>query len=152
MSALIFEYVCEKCGQTFQASGVSDFSYGEFIMRSESGFEVFLDATTNDAFLEVLELVRQHPLIHKLDSHKSGEIAQKVFSVACDLSPKGEKYKIELSPLCPKCLSRNMASWQCVNPPRKSLIETATQLRWHALPYDEKISEVDQEIMKIIHD
>jgi hypothetical protein len=150
MSALIFEYMCANCGFKFEASGVSDFSYGEFIMRSESGLEVFLDASVNTAFMEVLNLVRTHTLVSSMDAHKSGEIAQKVFGVACDLSPKGERYQIELLPLCPKCLSRNIASWQCAKPPRESAIFSATQRRWQTLSPDQKKLEVDQEVKRII--
>ena len=57
MSAVLYKYTCNSCGANFNASGVPEMSYGEFILRSESGEEVFLEAITNQAFNDVCKIV-----------------------------------------------------------------------------------------------
>lgn len=148
MSALVFNYHCSHCGASFEASGVPDFSYGEFILRTNLGEEAFLQATSDNAFLEVLKIVRDHPMISHFDLHKSGEIAQKVFGTACDCSPKGEFYHIEAPPICPICSSRKMESWDCSVPPRLSPINPVTHSEWDSMNLEQKHSKIDQAIRR----
>ena len=54
MSAVVFNYKCNDCNSEFFASGIPDFNYGEFVMRSALGYEAYLNAVENSAFIEVL--------------------------------------------------------------------------------------------------
>ena len=53
ISSVLYSFVCASCGTGFQASVVPEMSYGEFVMRSEFGVEVFWEAISNSAFDEV---------------------------------------------------------------------------------------------------
>ena len=82
MSALIFEYKCAACGASFKASGISDFSYGEFVLRTVAGSEAYLDATVCSAYKEVASLVKEHPLTKGKNERDLSDLVQRVFSVA----------------------------------------------------------------------
>jgi len=60
MSVVAYKYTCANCGHKFEASGIPELSYGNFIMRSITGEEAFLQATTNSDFLEILKMSREY--------------------------------------------------------------------------------------------
>ncbi|MEO9518155.1 MAG: hypothetical protein ABJH45_02955 [Paracoccaceae bacterium] len=133
MSAVLYRYMCNSCGTSFDASGVPEMSYGEFILRSESSEEVFLEAITNQAFNDVCKIVDDYMANSNIDPNSSEDIVQKVFGSICDYGEKGEQFHIGLMPVCPNCLSRDMASWKMINPVQLSKIENATQTKWASL-------------------
>lgn len=150
MSACIYNYVCASCGSEFQASGVPEFSYGEFVMRSDSGSEAYLEAITNSSFNEVSELVESNSLLAGFDERRLGDITQKVFTVACDPTENGETFHIGLKPTCPSCSSREMASWEQVHPLSPSSIPFITHTRWESLDDKEKLNLVDVAIRNLL--
>ena len=146
MSAILYNYVCALCGTKFQASGVPEMSYGEFVLRTISGEEAYLEAITNEAFNEVARGVRAHPSLAGTDQSESGDVAQKVFGVACDLSPCGQRYYIDLNPICPNCSSQEMASWGELHPQQPSPIPSVTQTRWALMDGAEKADVINKAI------
>lgn len=146
MSAVLYNYVCATCGTEFQASGVPEMSYGEFVLRSESGDEAYLEAVSNVAFNEVSNLVEAHPLLAGVDQCRAGDITQKIFSVACDPTPSGQRFHIGMKPTCPNCSSREMASWGEVHPQKPSQIPSVTQTLWATMKDAEKSDAIDKAI------
>jgi hypothetical protein len=134
----------------FQASGVPETSYGEFVMRSKSGREVYLEAILNAPFNEIAQMVESHPRIKEMNENESGDVVQKVYTVACDLSPEGEEFFIDLKPACPCCSSREMASWEEIYPHQLSPIPPVTNTRWLALNDLKKSALVDKAIENLL--
>lgn len=143
MSAVLFKYVCALCKTEFLASGAPEMSYGEFVLRTESGEEAYLEAVTNVAFSEVSIIVRAHPYFVREAPNKVGDVIQKVFGVACDSSPSGQRFHIEMMPTCPVCSSREMASWGEVYPQQPSPIPSATQTQWMSMSGAEKANVIN---------
>jgi len=149
MSACIYRFVCSSCGTAFHAAGVPETSYGEFVMRSKSGREVYLEAISNDPFNEVAQMVESHPHMKEMNENESGDVVQKVYTLACDLSPEGEEFFIGLKPVCPCCSSREMASWEEIRPLQLSNILSVTNTKWLALNDSEKLALVDKVIRNL---
>ena len=150
MSACVFNFVCATCGTKFFASGLSDFEYGTFVMRSLSGEEVYLEAISSPTYHEFRRLVRASPLLESFEDRKRTKVMQEAFTVACDPDRNGEKFTIGLQPTCPKCSSREMASWGPVSPPESSPIPPVLHTRWSRMTAEEKRKTVDIAIRRII--
>ncbi len=150
MSAVVFRYSCASCGHTFEASGILDFSYGEFVMRSKEGSEAYLEAITNEVFKEVSEIVEAHPCLVGADERQSGGVIQKIFGVACDPSPSGNQFHIGMNPVCPSCSSLEMKSWQELYPHMPSSIPSVTHNRWAAMGECKKIEIIDRVIRELL--
>lgn len=144
MSAVLYKYTCASCSAEFEASGAPEMSYGEFILRTESGEEAYLEAVCNGAFSEVSDIVEAHPSLAKAGQNKVAGVIQKVFGVVCDPSPKGHRFHIEMKPTCPACKSREMASWEAVYPLQLSPIPSVTQTRWALLGNAEKADIINR--------
>jgi DNA-directed RNA polymerase subunit RPC12/RpoP len=148
MSSILYKYVCASCGYEFKAPGAPEMSYGEFVLRSESGDEAYLEAVTNNTFNEVSQIVESNPLLEEVSESKSADILQKVFSVACDPAPSGKALQIGLMPACPICSSREMASWGEVYPTKVVPIPMVKHTLWDRLTASEKRTLVDTEVRK----
>jgi len=146
MSAVAYKYVCAECGSAFNASGVLEMNYGEFVMRSEFGEEVYLEATRNVAFNEIADIVEIHPLLLGADQNKIADVVQVVFSEACDPSEKGGVFRIGVHPTCPICSSLDMLSWNEIHPVQHSSIPEVTQNKWAGMTESEKLKAVDKAI------
>ncbi|MFD0896051.1 hypothetical protein KBB96_09905 [Luteolibacter ambystomatis] len=146
MSSVIYEYTCASCGTEFKASGVPEMSYGEFVLRTKSGEESYLEAIGNPAFNEVWKLVESHPSLAHTDPNRLGEITQKIFGPVCDLSPTGQIFHVGIPPACPICSSHKMASWRESRPLQLSPIPSATQNRWESLDESKKAAVIDEAI------
>jgi len=146
MSAILYKHVCASCGAEFHASGVPEMSYGEFIMRTESSEEAYLEATSDPVFAEVLKYVRSHPWLAGTSRNESGNVAQAIFGVACDPSPHGQLYHVEMMPACTRCRCRSMRSWAEVMPLQCSHIPAVTHAGWATLAETEKIAAIDSAI------
>lgn len=146
MSAIMFKYKCVNCNWEFISSGISDFSYGEFIMRSRSGYEAYLNANENLAFREVLQIIRNHNLTRGKNLSESGELAQQVFGIACDLSPNFERLYIEKPPICNQCGDSNNLSWGVLEPVRISNIPQVSNNVWSRMTGAQKETAVEEEL------
>ena len=118
MSAILYRFTCADCCAKFIASGVPELSYGQFVLRTETGVEMYLDALTSDVFHEVRTLVHNHPLLAATDDRKTADVVHGVFGCACDRARDDRRLHIVMWPTCPACSSRNMKSWLSVYPPR----------------------------------
>lgn len=150
MSAIVFEYLCGSCGTTFKAAGISDFSYGEFVLCSLNGYEVYLDSISDPIFKEVACLVEKHPLLKQSKPDQEASIMQRVFSIACDPDPKGEPFQIYLPPKCPKCGQINPESWDVSEPIESMDLPSVTHSNWESLTAEEKSFKIDAAIRKML--
>jgi hypothetical protein len=150
MGASVFEYTCARCESVFEASGIGDFLYGEFVMRTASGEEAFLEAVVSPVFREFIDLADKHPLISGMDDWKRSSIVQAAFSVACDPGIGGERFHIELGPKCSACSSHDMKTWRPVEPPRSSTITAVSHVKWSSLNLEERRALIDKSIKTCI--
>ena len=150
--ATVFEFTCGSCGMRFHASGICDFIYGAFVMRTRNGEEAVLEAVTSPTFAEFVTLANTNPALAEIDEGKRHEVLQAAFTVACDFSESGEEFYIGLNPTCPQCASREMASWKAVTSPRRSVIPLVTHSRWDRLSDSEKCVAVNAEIRRNIRE
>lgn len=148
MKTLKFNYCCAKCGMMFFAPGVSDFSYGEFVMNTDSGKSALLHAVSDSVYQEVCDIVSSLPEISQKSDTEKSEIIQSVFSVACDVSTDNEKYKIGLKPKCPSCGSHDMASWEIATPQGYIELEHVSHTYWNSLTSDDKKKLIGSFIIK----
>lgn len=166
MNFQYFFYCCKNCNITFKLPVIS--SYGEFLMRSETGNLAHLYAINNKVFAEVSKIFHQNLFIinrktkdfeqakkfnreydSKEDIEKGG-IFQKIFSVACDLAPDNTPYEISRKPLCPNCKKSNISSYGPLAEYVELDVKPVTHNAWNKLSQAEKESLVDQAIKKII--
>jgi hypothetical protein len=104
MKISFFQAKCNKCGALFETPLLSDFSYGEFIAKSENGaFAAYLNALEEPAFEEISSLF--HKLLKKYDLN-SNEISCLHFIVGkCSDMIEGQVMRIDIGPICPYCSS-----------------------------------------------
>lgn len=141
MPPLLFNFRCAKCDNEFTAPGLPDGAYGEFLLISENGETAYLNSFEDEAFNELRVLFKkQGKNFEKIDKYNEATIFQTIFSITCDKSPSGGTYSIGGSPVCPKCKSREMASWT----EKKQLefvhenIKIITHKSWSKLSLEEK--------------
>ena len=138
MSAVLFKYTCNSCNTKFNAAGAHEMSYGEFVLRSESGEEVFLEAVSSESFNEVSAIVDDYVVNQQIEQKLSENLVQKIFGAVCDYGNSNEPFKIGLMPSCPNCSSRDMSSWSMVNPIELSKIDSAKQTKWSSFNNNQK--------------
>ena len=147
MNAINFEYTCENCSTKFLAPGISDFSYGSFIMRTRTDEDiVYVDALNDKAFSDCYEIVKANSSISK-NTEIQATIQQSVFSLTCEKSPHGGVYEIGLlHPVCPHCKSRNMKSWRPSLPIQSLTLELVNHSSWNSLSMESQIALINEGI------
>ena len=140
MKLHLFEYTCQPCHTHFKAPEVMPDSYGEFLMRSESGDTVFLNALEDPVYQEVDDILACLLSGQSVSAVKRASLLRKVFGVACDTDVQGYRYGINTSPLCPHCGSIHMEGWEATEPPEFVDLDLpqVSHCKWIALNPAEK--------------
>lgn len=139
MSAILFWYTCNRCGHQFNVPATSDFAYGEFIMRSNSGEHwVFLNAFDDPVFTEVADIVDSNPKLQAENKKMVGGLTQSAFSAACDPAPDGSPYRIGWLLRCPKCGGDSLKGWDEEIPPVRVDLPSPAHVEWLSLSMDER--------------
>lgn len=129
MNALVFNYKCGGCGHVFAAPEVPDFSYGEFVMRSENErLPAHLDTLEDGVFEEVGAIARR--ISTSNDTSKFVDLCQRAFEFACDPAPDGSRYQIGLAPKCPICGGTKPMWREAHIPPQKVVIPCVSHNKW----------------------
>jgi len=139
MKLLNFNYVCKQCQHQFTAPEIDPTAYGEFLLRSPSGEEVYLNAIEDDVYQEVDELLKEL-CGGGIGSVKRADLQRKVFGLSCDPDSKGFTYSMIQKPICPSCGSSQMSYWEATDPPEYIVreLKVATHIRWNRLSKEEK--------------
>lgn len=139
MKILLYEYICLKCDKKFSAPGVSDFSYGEFVMFSEKGFNsAYLNAFSDVVYSELESLLNTIPEIKDMAENFQVDFFQKAFSITCDLAPDGGRFFIGKQPRCPACNCFKMKSWKPSDPPQYIDLPNVQHVEWEKLTIVDK--------------
>ncbi len=124
MTLAEFHYECAACREKFTGWDLPGNPYGVTLARSMSSdqlacFDVLADAV----FKDVTRLIENTGRFTQVSPIKIGELANHVLNRVCDVAPDGSHYLISVHPTCPRCRSREMASWQEVDPPKYREVE-----------------------------
>lgn len=120
-------------------------------MRANSGYEAYLNAIENSVFMEVLDIVRNHTLTKGRSLEETAELAQKMFGVACDNSPEGERLHLEAKPFCESCKSNNVEFFsEPLQPTQISSIPNVSNKEWELLDSCQRISIIEKELKKYL--
>lgn len=153
MKLLLFNFRCAKCNNQFTAPSLPDGAYGEFLLISENGETVYLNSFKDGVFDELRSLFKKHEKnFKKIDKYNEAKIFQAVFSITCDKSPSDGTYHIGGSPVCPKCKSREMASYGETNPPKfiSEDIKLVAHENWNKLSLEEKELRTETAIKEVL--
>ncbi len=136
----IFLYKCDICEQWFEAPEINEFAYGEFLMRSESGEMRYLNALSDDVFMEVRALLGDDPRVSSFNRSQRAEILIEIYGVACDVDLKGDLFRIGAEPCCSICHQRSIEEWKASEPPRYVDVDVipVSYKDWKALTEQEK--------------
>ena len=106
MKIAFFQAKCNKCGALFETPLLSDFSYGEFIARSENGaFVAYLNAFEEISFEEIRFLFDK--LFKKYDLNLNERSCFHFVVGKCSDMIKGKEMRIDIGPICPDCSSNS---------------------------------------------
>ncbi|MBJ7277286.1 MULTISPECIES: hypothetical protein [Marinobacter] len=150
MKLHLYIYHCENCSCHFKAPEVPSFSYGEFLLRSKKqGIERYLNAFEDSTYSELNNLLKLNPRMTNHKPIQQANVFRKVYGpVVCDPDQYGNAFGIGLSPICPKCGSQRMASWEATDPlePHIEDIPKVTHVAWNSMGEDEKEKKLDKEL------
>jgi hypothetical protein len=132
----IYNYRCGGCELEFPSPYLGDFSYGEFILWSQSGrYCVYFDAIESADFSSIEDLIEC--------AGKGGEnmadLVQLVLGgVMCDPAPDGTRYSVYGFPACPFCGSVSGHSIMGTCSSGVGMIDRAMFSIWHSMSIPEK--------------
>ena len=146
MKLQAFLYVCEPSGHEFQAPELPFNSYGEFLLRDETGTSLsYLNAFSDPTLAEVSGLLEATPEMGYLTAGQRGRVLQRSYGeVACDPDVEGRHFRIGQHPRCPACSSTTMRSWDEVVPVDFIEVDVplVTHVRWRSLSEGQKADAV----------
>lgn len=111
MKVMLARYACEKCSTRFDDRALSDFAYGEFLLRSDSGEIRYLNVFADGTFVEVRDIVRELQPNDNLDGCPCSNAVQEIYgAAACDPDERGGSFGITKRVSCPACGSDAVSS------------------------------------------
>jgi hypothetical protein len=143
MKLELIEYTCASCEFTFEAAGLGENAYGEFLLRSKRGKLAYLNAIRDPTYKEVDGLLARLPSISRLSPIGRAKILRRVYGVvACDRDDDGSPFEIDAFPICPICRSSAISSWRFKSPPAFVDVEVppVTHVEWGGLS---EVTKVD---------
>lgn len=123
---------------------VSEFTYGEFILRSQGlGSEVYLNAIEDTAFNELNRMIKNNDLTKNMSARERAKILHSVYGITCDEDEDedGTTFQINLDPKCPNCGKHEMTCLDEVRPPVIIDIDIprVEHKKWNTFMEEEKI-------------
>ena len=104
MEIACFEAVCNNCGMVFSNPLLSDFSYGEFIARSDNGIDfAYLNVFDEPAIAEIEKILSAMSSYNGLKKNQTS-CFHYVLGKCSDFI-NGKSFDIGVSPICPNCHS-----------------------------------------------
>ena len=147
------KFECQDCGQTSLIPMLSDFQYGEALLRSETPQWVYLNMFADKTYEELHGIIKNNfdDIFTKNNDFNSGN---KIFDeICCDPDEFGKKYTDNFRPPnCLYCHSVNglVSDYSGPNFKRIREIPDCTHVFWNDLSEDEKIAAVGNAIKEIL--
>lgn len=147
LKSQLYLFECRNCDSKFKfpVYPISDYSYGEFLLKSKNSNDlVYLYALTDKAFLELMKLVKNDKQTEGMGDAARSNIFQKIVGIAYDRGSDGGLLYVGLSPICPSCSDAHEKKYTETNPPEYKIIEVpkATSIDWDNLREEHKIEFV----------
>ena len=144
VTSIKIKYKCLNCDASFFVPELSDFSYGEFILESDSGEFKYLNAFEDPTYQEVIKLIEENK-----DKIRVQPDVQSIYGqLVCDPDSKGFQFSIRKTS-CPKCRSINLNSGSVTE--QKICLDLLTHDKWDLLDKKTKLLLYIQQITKIEH-
>lgn len=131
------EHTCANCLTKFEATSLGDFSYGEFLLWSDSENCLYLNAFEDQTYQEVINLIEKYKQNGVIQTRDTSSLRQEIYGeLACDTDDLGRPYHMNYPP-CPNCGSIKMA---LVGDKKvgESTISKVTHKIWNLLTPEEK--------------
>ncbi len=142
----LIEYTCATCGIKFDAPGLPESAYGEFLLRSKRGTLRYLNALSDATYTEVdCLLAREHVLASAQNQLERSKVLRKVYGpIACDWDDGIFPFQIGMPPSCPRCHQSGISSWSFKSPPTAVdvMVADVTHADWMKLSEAEKIARL----------
>ncbi|WP_036293555.1 hypothetical protein [Methylosinus sp. PW1] len=117
MKLIVMIYTCDDCGHAFETPDVDPGSYGEFVLRTSTGHAAFLDALHDPTYEEADRMLAANPAISGYSAMKRADLLQAIFGEACcDRAEDGSVFSMTQHPICPRCKSAKIRSWDVKEP------------------------------------
>ena len=147
-----YKYVCKSCAKTFKSANLSENHYAEFLMRTKTGKMAYLFAIGDEVFSKIKHQFESMPKLKNIDTLARVTILHQIFCITCDLANDGTEYKIGGKPICPKCGSNKMYSWESIYPPEmvEMNVPHVTHDRWNKLTDAEKKSKIEEAVERVL--
>lgn len=147
-------YQCNKCKNKFKAPELLGEPYGEFLLRTKTGEIEYLFAIDSSEFLEVGNIVDKFLENTGISELGRAKVLHQLFGITCDLASDGTEYKIGGKPICPKCGSNEMYSWEPIYPVEIVEVDVphVTHERWNKLSDVEKQSKIEEAVKRVLAD
>lgn len=152
MKLLIYNYQCEVCKTRFLNFGLPEDTYGEFLLRTESGEVRYLNALNDPLVKEYKQIFNKITKNLGIPQRDRTVIFQFGLQITFDNSVNGEKYLIEAFPPCPNCKSTKMESWGEKIPLEVCPVdvEPVSHNEWSKLSHDKKVALIKNKISEKI--
>ena len=140
------EYGCGNCGRRFRVPSFSEFSYGEFLLRSEGTTEqLYLQGLDNSVFDELGDFTDHNPRLAKIDANTRADLFQEAFGeLAIDPNDQGAHWSLGRFPTCPDCGEAKWGWRREINEAITVELAEPTYSLWNGYATNEKKLRVDQ--------
>lgn len=149
LALLPYEYVCIN-GHVFQDYDLSDFAYGEFILRNNSSEVRYLNSFEDVTFDEICHLVKSNQHISIDKNVDESDMIHFVYSITCDRSTDNSPFRIDQLPKCPIC-KEDVDDWGDLPlGPEDVEILPVTHYQWNKLTQEERAVKINEAIEEFL--
>lgn len=148
LNCVMFLFQCEQCQKVYK-SPIYLGGYGQFLLNSHGGYEKsWLDATSNETFREVHDIVKLHPKLVQINKRSISRLHQQIVGYSYDPDVNGNYFGINVKPACPSCGGQRVCKYEEIIPNEVVSIEVShvTSRNWDSLSSEEKKSYVYERI------
>ena len=130
------------------------FRPGLFLFDNNSGDIVYLYAINDVAFKEISNILKNNNKTKNLSDMNRATILHKIFGLTCDVASDNTEFKITGKPVCPKCNSNKMYSWEPIYPIEivEVDIPDVSHKHWNKLSDPEKKFRINEAVEKFLAD
>ena len=128
---------CKACGAHFLTLFLGDMSYGQFLLRSQSGQVRYLDGINDPVFDEVGEILKAAGAMSSPSTSAEADYFHDVFGKTVDRNERGEEFSTKCPRSCPRCHSTDLVT-QAGSVAGEIDVPVATHEHWNSLSESEK--------------
>jgi len=137
-------------GHNFITHDFPDFHYGSGIIRTADPHDLALVEAIGDPVFEEVGAIVEDLLTAAGKRNWLGHCFERVFGIACDPAPSGQRYSLTEKVRCPICGSTDLVRYGPGEPPQVDTVElpVVTYSAWQQLSYEEKREKIREALQK----